>query len=1346
MQQQWTDRDEYLLRQCVFESAYDFHVAAAAFVQRLPKQRKLMLGGTITADVCERQYMVMCEREDAAEGEGHERNEPQEALGGDTHDGMALTVLELPLSESDVDLLLDDIALPSTNNRNSEMQWVLSYLEDPTNAVDDTDIVLDPRIYVSSGDDCLAQLDVAFQASRDRSLSNRSFDNIHRTSGDSELPRKDAADVVRPPSHTTVAVQVLAPLGSPPAVKLPTAPAVQSNEAAKDDSAQPPPAPWQPTLVPFIAPVTVNAEEGSAAEGSDTSSDVDEEDWDSIRRNMKERTTYLPRTSGLAPHEPSGGISDVSSVMDAADEDPSEVRQRELMKQWKLDVERQEKELQLAQEDAVHAERERLRQTFESLLQPDEDGLRAPGLETATHPTVFGYANPYALNVDAVDDNCVRDGNMRTAPRMFMPSTAESKPLDGGIQPVPSEAPRSPIATRFKPPQAATDATNEAEMKRLIEQSILRSDALCEPLYHRQLSHAAFVPVLPAQYWNHLFCYGMIDDAEDDDVVVDLDHVHVLALSLDSSDDEFITIVELFSDLHTSNDPSCMVLGLLYTVASEPLDEPVLLPPSQGHAAAKRVLYIALACDTAHLDAIFRSPMDAFLDGKTKSLGDYLTLVKNAADFHALHLFTRLPAFQVFHQKLPNSPSTSTSTTADSSVVVLGDPRAHIAGVLRRTRTAGLDLVGLKLCFHASFEPNLVVSPDVVAATSHVALAFRGVNTTTTLRELLHDFPKSNVYIPHGALQAKRDLVHWFGGRVHTSDVVKASTAPRARPVYAIALKPDQRVAFDATVDPARLGDVLGAFARTGYDLVGLVRMAHSGKIKLAFVKENASNAFHLAQVRATLTDVLHADIEHAIVSASPEWAMKATDQCTNNVPQLESISPPLFVDFDREQTLLAVITPAAFRARHLDLPTSVGSTLTRLLKQCSATQLVGLKFIDETSSAMLDMLRAMRCVSFGDASPFDQPGAMLAVALRQHVEDGHFKKHFAGLTHVALYTDPTIVHALLQSLFRSPHELTRHPLPSPLDLCFPPPLAAAFDLDALFQVEKSAPLVSALVIKPTDPLAVLPVVWRRLLRDGFQLLHVRLMQLPMPWVTKHAAGKSDHVSHLSSQPSVVCCVRRVNCITRLKALVGPDDPDVARQHARFSLVAGYGIDAVRNGFYTSQTYADARGDLDELGHVSLDAYDQLCRATSKSTGIGVGVANMGVYVVTPRTLVETTVAIIAGPLVDDGGALLQSLVDDGGFRVVNLVVGALSSDQQLYMVNHFAHDVLDGTWCVVALERDNAVSRLATWVSTSKLLQAADGRAYFRCTASAKDAAYELPLFFDEMFGSVHRIDANNP
>ena len=54
----------------------------------------------------------------------------------------------------------------------------------------------------------------------------------------------------------------------------------------------------------------------------------------------------------------------------------------------------------------------------------------------------------------------------------------------------------------------------------------------------------------------------------------------------------------------------------------------------------------------------------------------------------------------------------------------------------------------------------------------------------------------------------------------------------------------------------------------------------------------------------------------------------------------------------------------------------------------------------------------------------------------------------------------------------------------------------------------------------------------------------------------------------MTSGPSVVLCLHRVNAVGRLLDVLGPSDARAAKKQSQFYLRGSFGEDSIKNGFY----------------------------------------------------------------------------------------------------------------------------------------------------------------------------------
>ncbi|OQS00401.1 hypothetical protein ACHHYP_03620 [Achlya hypogyna] len=1314
---EWSAREEELLRQCVFEQAYDFDKAAEALAMRLPKARLLVVRENINGAACEQKWKQLCDEEmDVNEGDDQDDgNDVVLKAYGNVQVDLATTDvsptlrLELPLSETEIDALLSDIIVPHspmTSPEHSEMQWVLSYLADPSNAIDEDDVdfqvdyaQLIGRSSSSDNDAYLTTLDLAFQQSRHKSQSNRSFDNIILTPPTTAPEDEVRTPSLPPPAPALAAVHeqnLYPPPEATPMMPAPRVHAVSELSKPQISAAES----IQNERPAFLALPNSTGQPTDAASDSDADSALDiEDDWRQARQAMKKRAAPLqvarppPNNTEAAP--PTEAIDDHNAA---------ERSERALRKHWQEALRQQESdaiEVQIRQ-----AERDRVRRDIASLLLASAPLAAADGGHFQLAPP-----NPFELS------------NTLVSPTHTDPPVDQPPPLPVDQAPTPREYPALPLLS--EPPKGDDDrASGSVDVKRLIEQSIAAGD-LCEPLYHRQLSHARFIPLLPQAYWNRLFAYGN-GEAESD---VTLEHVHVLASILDVDDPVFGFLLEFVLSIE-QRFVSTTLLGVVRTVATEPLDIVASLPPAQADQLARPVLYIALL--TGDIDAVLAAPVA----GASSSLGACCVAVQSPAvdtASHPLHLFTRLPAFEVFipRRRTALPPTLPPETT----VAVVAAAFDGVAALL--AATASLDLVGCRLCFQAAFEADQTAPHEVATAPSLLVLALRGPRAVAALRDAVRAL-RDRVYASPGLLQARRDLVHWFGGRITTHGAALPAGLPRPRPLYTVVVPPEEVVVFvcAAALAPSCLGAAVDALASCGYMLSGAIRLP-PGTLALTATKENGRRPQHVEAVTRALREATEVDVtSYTGDDDVVRWAARA-----KAVPlPAPDAAPPLFVDYEREQTLFAVVPPAAFCAdgHALESP-PLGRLLRGLLGEARPCHLLGLKLVVATP-AIAAVLSSLAAAAKDAEFALPDGAPMLLVVFRQLIPDGNMKRALGNVPLKWIFVQPTVVNVLVQRFF-SPAELHQTTM-SALDACVPDHAVPGL------QRRPTAPLVSLVVLKPAA-VALLPVVLRRLARENFTLLAVHMAMLsPEQAAVIDLNGSSGLTAQPCVRPpagrglTVVCAVRRANAVSRLQALVGPADPAEARRTARLSLVAGFGS----NGFFTPASYAATRCALDALFRpVADDEYDAL--ATAKRPPALAESSRLAQMFVTPKTLVETTLVLLAGSLATACGRVLPWLVDDEGFRLVNvLATTQLSPAQRLPWAGRLTAAALDGLCVALALERDSAVSRmnrilqapvLAKFMSTDESQVALD--ICWATSKSFKDAQDELVLFFHELHGSVH-------
>ncbi|OQR98535.1 12-oxophytodienoate reductase [Thraustotheca clavata] len=840
-------------------------------------------------------------------------------------------------------------------------------------------------------------------------------------------------------------------------------------------------------------------------------------------------------------------------------------------------------------------------------------------------------------------------------------------------QVAPCEAPVKPEVVPKPKVNTETLVDRELQMKNLIEKSIV-SGELFEPLYHRQQSHGRFIPTLPLPYWKSLFSYEFSESDR-----IPLSDIYVLAHTVDINENTFAQVLSFMLNVEKAF-ANTKLLGIIYSVA---LSSRTQLPASQAKPLSNKVLYSALnttdikAINSAEINACGTRIADTCIQLPNPPNFDSLTLAKD----HPLHLFTRFPSFQAYHNKQEEKPC---SLAPETTLAVLAPPYQNVELLMQSCSSAGLDIVGCKLCVNADFDSDLCVPQEITSSNVHLALAFRGQSATAKLRDVMFSHSIA-AYVPHGVLQSKRNLVYWFGGRVATNCTPLPLHLPHPRQLYSLIFQPEETLiaSLPSNFQPKLLGRILDVIAGCGYNLTEMKRL-ENGTILIAMAKENGRGKHHIQFLNQAMTDIIP-PIE---LLTTLKEVHKAIERCRASTLPLPRVGlvPTLFVDYEREQTLFGIIHTGTLAQRNTQMTQNIpetGQILFDLLVQADECHLLGLKLVPSTQ-VLCEYLASMSPTYPREIPKFTPTGKLLLVVFRQLVPEGNFKKSFERVkTSCVIYAQPSVANSMISSLFEM-DELFQHKQ-SQLDLCYPDHCLPCF------QLQKTVPLDSIVIIKPATNATLLPVLLRRLRRDNFTIVEMHMTVLTSSQVIAMFGNNQETLDYMTSQPCVVMLTRRNNGISRLMQLVGPPDPHEARANARFSLIAGYGIDLIHNAIYTSRSYLKAQADIETLYSNTTTNSPLACSMDD----------NQRTFVVTPKTLVETTLVLLTGPLVNACGTILPWLIDEGEFRLVNIQQSpSLTPSQKLFYASRLTY--LDGPIVALALERDNAVSRMISFLQVS--------------------------------------------
>ncbi|XP_056389962.1 dynein axonemal assembly factor 8-like [Hyla sarda] len=127
-------------------------------------------------------------------------------------------------------------------------------------------------------------------------------------------------------------------------------------------------------------------------------------------------------------------------------------------------------------------------------------------------------------------------------------------------------------------------------------------------------------------------------------------------------------------------------------------------------------------------------------------------------------------------------------------------------------------------------------------------------------------------------------------------------------------------------------------------------------------------------------------------------------------------------------------------------------------------------------------------------------------------------------------------------------------------------------------------PLYTVLLLKPGSWSGHLGRILRKIELQRFALVGMKLVTLTtddsfqiIPTEAKEEKQICQaHCDYLTSAPSLVLCLQRINAVLKLLDLLGPDDPQLCKAQDQFLWRAQYGTNPVQNAMYGSPSYKAA--------------------------------------------------------------------------------------------------------------------------------------------------------------------------
>lgn len=1215
--------------------------------------------------------------------------------------------LEVKMSDQEIEALLTSLKQETNNeDTNTELQWVLSYLDNPE----------------SVGE-------------------VKAIEEIQRVSDDmcvNGFPSKESAAV--------------APVMPPPA------PVV---------------APRRPEMTIDRVVKTIHVR-GSKKEQEEEEGDQ-EDTWDLDRQRMKKRGSLTTATH-------------VAVASPVNSEDDSEQKQRELMKQWKLEKQRIEEERCRMEKEIEAAEKERIQNECSVLLKmPVVDDTQV--WENVKKEAVLARDEPARVEavVDPVEDPVA---------------------IIAGETPVDPQ-PEEPEVLELPSPEEEKKRRQREEeaRKHQIEKGIL-SIKHGTPLFHRKVSYGVPLPTLPASLWNDLYAYS---NAKSDTPLNDSHHITVL-LSDQISQVAMSEILSWWIDLSgvTPSDSNPLhelqvkTVAMIQTVSSQP---PTLLPPSPKDPNAKRVTFIAMedVQDTpdlhervqlflaeTRLGPLLSPEARATVDDNAKLI-DVMQLVEklspivqgnagsNSNICSPLHLFARLPAFHTYTCsssaqekdtdilaekpfKVPFLDVPVTESSIETTVCVLNQETisntALVSTLLNKIALVGLDLVGLKLVY-VDVIPTLVL-----AIRGHEAISrwndVMGPRDPSLAKytdpdSLRAQFESSVAQTPHTATKATEELMYWFGGRILPESMTNrtARYVPRPRPCFNVAPFPRSMSAFlvNPTVPTSKYGLLIEQLEQWGLTIAALKRVAGCALSHLGIaqdvtqhpyligvvVHENASvhldailpHLSTIAQVvRVPTTGILNGDFLREVLVVPPSNLIR------HQMEKLVELQP---FDAEKEKTSVAVF--------FVDVSGSTGAAsfglaLKNLLAQHDGEiQVMGLKFIQNPQLELIEELRSAKTTQ----KSIGLDPIFICVLRSLSVPKSSSKSMLIVSKYLKAYR--IVIHSFLD------HEICYDDTISTCQRLYFPPAAPTIS-EMLFETESSTPLASCVIVKPEKMAKKLISLLKRASRDGFTILSVTFQQLNEEVIEKLLRRRSSHeeLSYLTCGVSAIVWLHRVNGIHRLQSLLGPDSPDEAKESAEFSLRAVFGTDLIHNGFYGTRSYASVLIEAHLFGKGRT--FEQLCQGAIVPSEI----VQSRMFIRARLTLNQTICVRISPSCYEDGSYIdiMERFLQES-YILVNIAIVSLTPTQ----VKEFKGETIAGNWVVLALQKDNAISRAKTLIGEASekprsILSIFRNRGlsqpalaeihgpHIYASETMQEAQRELLYFFDTLYDSVDAIKQN--
>ncbi|XP_071976231.1 dynein axonemal assembly factor 8-like isoform X3 [Engystomops pustulosus] len=337
---------------------------------------------------------------------------------------------------------------------------------------------------------------------------------------------------------------------------------------------------------------------------------------------------------------------------------------------------------------------------------------------------------------------------------------------------------------------------------------------------------------------------------------------------------------------------------------------------------------------------------------------------------------------------------------------------------------------------------------------------------------------------------------------------------------------------------------------------------------------------------------------------------------------------------------------------------------------------------------------------------------------------------------------------------------------------------------DSIFTYMLSGPppLFTLLLLKPGSWSRNLGKILRKIVLQRFVLVGMKMVTLtPEDSLQVIPTGEVEdkhlcqtHCDYLTSGPSLVLCLQRINAVLKLLDLLGPDDPQKCKAVDQFLWRAQYGTSTVHNAMYGSRSYQAAireikrffpEGLVCDHSSIVLEAekipkmtHDALftCRTQRKTMKNQPRNGGLSPNTGTPLTsaLCQTTCLLFPSrALGGSSPAYIQRLeqLSNMGFSITAARMTVFDQSQAQFVAELYSlQDSLSaefkaglaGPCLLVAAQRDNAVTCFHSLMGSQDLQKVQDRAAFILSPQSQRQALRMISCFFDSLTpDSIHQI-----